>query len=727
MTNRQRQKRHSWAKEKKTWTVAQWSKVWFSDWKSRSQSLEEEWRGHNPSCLRSSVKFPQSVIGAMSSAGVGPLCFIKTKVSVAVYQEILEHFTLLSANALFGNGNLILQQDLAPVHTAKSTNTWFTNNSIIGKHWVTKRGPALSNPMFTLVTGIVGRWRTVCVTALQRPNSDAAEIDIVVGIAAASLSVKVPLEAPVDVSGYYDFVLLGGSSGMQSGPSAPIKRHLCTPSNSLTPNSTMVKTKELSKDTRNKIVALHQAGKTESAIANQLGVKKSTVGAIIRKWKTYKTTDNLPRSGAPRKIPPRGVRMITRTVSKNPRTTRGDLVNELQRAGTNVTRPTISNTLRHHGLRSCSARRVPLLKPVHVRARLKFAREHLDDPEEFWENVLWSDETKLELFGRNTTCRVWWKKNTELHPSNTIPTVKHGGGNIMLWGCFSAKGPGRLIRVHERMNGAMYREILSANLLPSARALKMKRGWVFQHDYDPKHTARATKEWLRKKHFKVLEWPSQSPDLNHIENLWRELKVRVAKRKAKNITALEEIFMEEWANIPTTVCGNLVKIYRKRGFFSSIFSSLFGTREMRILILGLDGAGKTTILYRLQVGEVVTTIPTIGFNVETVTYKNLKFQVWDLGGQTSIRPYWRCYYSNTDAVIYVVDSCDRDRIGISKSELVAMLEHHQIHYDQMERTCYHKKQRGPPTKALSPGKEGINQRGNTETKGNSEGATRFSS
>ncbi|CAJ0929200.1 unnamed protein product [Ranitomeya imitator] len=80
----------------------------------------------------------------------------------------------------------------------------------------------------------------------------------------------------------------------------------------------MVKTKELSKDTRNKIVALHQAGKTESAIANQLGVKKSTVGAIIRKWKTYKTTDNLPRSGAPRKIPPRGVRMITRTQQAAP-------------------------------------------------------------------------------------------------------------------------------------------------------------------------------------------------------------------------------------------------------------------------------------------------------------------------------------------------------------------------------------------------------------------------
>lgn len=73
------------------------------------------------------------------------------------------------------------------------------------------------------------------------------------------------------------------------------------------------------------------------------------------------------------------------------------------------------------------------------------------------------------------------------------------------------------------------------------------------------------------------------------------------------------------------------------GVLFSYFKSLIGTREMRILILGLDGAGKTTILYRLQVGEVVTTIPTIGFNVEQVTYKNLKFQVWDLGGQTSIR------------------------------------------------------------------------------------------
>eukprot|EP01098_Paradermamoeba_levis_P012839 TRINITY_DN5706_c0_g1_i1.p1 TRINITY_DN5706_c0_g1~~TRINITY_DN5706_c0_g1_i1.p1 ORF type:complete len:180 (-),score=39.31 TRINITY_DN5706_c0_g1_i1:113-652(-) len=115
--------------------------------------------------------------------------------------------------------------------------------------------------------------------------------------------------------------------------------------------------------------------------------------------------------------------------------------------------------------------------------------------------------------------------------------------------------------------------------------------------------------------------------------------------------------------------GNLV---------TSVLSRLFGTKEVRILILGLDGAGKTTILYKLQCGEIVQTMPTIGFNVETVTYKNFKFQVWDLGGQSSIRPYWRCYYPNTNAIIFVVDSADTERVGISKEELHAMLEEEEL-------------------------------------------------
>ncbi|KAI4733799.1 vacuolar protein sorting-associated protein 35 [Aureobasidium sp. EXF-12298] len=91
-----------------------------------------------------------------------------------------------------------------------------------------------------------------------------------------------------------------------------------------------------------------------------------------------------------------------------------------------------------------------------------------------------------------------------------------------------------------------------------------------------------------------------------------------------------------------------------------------------------DNAGKTTLLYRLKIGEVVTTIPTIGFNVESVNYKNLNFNVWDLGGQTSIRPYWRCYYANTAAVIFVIDSTDVDRLSTAADELSAMLNEEEL-------------------------------------------------
>jgi len=91
-------------------------------------------------------------------------------------------------------------------------------------------------------------------------------------------------------------------------------------------------------------------------------------------------------------------------------------------------------------------------------------------------------------------------------------------------------------------------------------------------------------------------------------------------------------------------------------------------------MVGLDAAGKTTILYKLKLGEIVTTIPTIGFNVETVEYKNISFTVWDVGGQDKIRPLWRHYFTNTQGLIFVVDSNDRERISEAKEELHKMLE-----------------------------------------------------
>jgi small GTP-binding protein len=113
----------------------------------------------------------------------------------------------------------------------------------------------------------------------------------------------------------------------------------------------------------------------------------------------------------------------------------------------------------------------------------------------------------------------------------------------------------------------------------------------------------------------------------------------------------------------------------------SLISRLFwdvAKKDLRILMVGLDAAGKTTILYKLKLGEIVTTIPTIGFNVETVEYKNISFTVWDVGGQDKIRPLWRHYFQNTQGLIFVIDSNDRERISEGAEELQKMLREDEL-------------------------------------------------
>ncbi|KAI6186464.1 ADP-ribosylation factor 4 [Aphelenchoides besseyi] len=106
--------------------------------------------------------------------------------------------------------------------------------------------------------------------------------------------------------------------------------------------------------------------------------------------------------------------------------------------------------------------------------------------------------------------------------------------------------------------------------------------------------------------------------------------------------------------------------------FSSLFHRIFGKHQVRILMVGLDNAGKTTILYKLKLGEVIQTIPTIGFNVDSVDYKNISFTVWDIGGQESIRGLWHHYFHNSRGVIFVVDSTDRGRMQEAKNELMEL-------------------------------------------------------
>ncbi|KAK8866895.1 Arf GTPase arf1 [Tritrichomonas musculus] len=113
-------------------------------------------------------------------------------------------------------------------------------------------------------------------------------------------------------------------------------------------------------------------------------------------------------------------------------------------------------------------------------------------------------------------------------------------------------------------------------------------------------------------------------------------------------------------------------------FFSDLWKKWFGNRETRCLMLGLDAAGKTTILYKLKLGEHVTTIPTIGFNVETIEYKGFNMNVWDVGGQDRIRALWRHYFHNTQGLIFVVDSNDIGRIDEARDELHKLLEEDEL-------------------------------------------------
>ncbi|KAL3687211.1 hypothetical protein R1sor_013520 [Riccia sorocarpa] len=109
-------------------------------------------------------------------------------------------------------------------------------------------------------------------------------------------------------------------------------------------------------------------------------------------------------------------------------------------------------------------------------------------------------------------------------------------------------------------------------------------------------------------------------------------------------------------------------------FLAILLGSFVGPRELRIVMVGLDGAGKTNLLYKLKLGENLCTEPTFGFHLETVQYKNINFTIWDLGGQHRLRSIWRQYFGTTQGMIFVVDSADKERLCEARDELHNLLK-----------------------------------------------------
>ena len=267
--------------------------------------------------------------------------------------------------------------------------------------------------------------------------------------------------------------------------------------------------REMTPDLRKIIISLHQKGKGYKNISKTLQISKNTVAKVIQKFKKDGTaTTAQRRPGRPRKLTPRQERLVMRRVEENRHASSLQLsinylsiIYQLSRevasaTGVTVSGDTIRRTVQRNGMHGCRPGKKPLLKPSHEKARLEFARAHVDKGERYWDSILWSDETKINLFGTDGFNTVWRRKGEEYKEKCMVPTVKHGGGSVLMWGCMSAAGVGELHFIDGIMNSEMYCSILKTKMLPSLLALGRRA--LFQHDNDPKHTSKATAGFLKR-------------------------------------------------------------------------------------------------------------------------------------------------------------------------------------------------------------------------------------
>lgn len=327
----------------------------------------------------------------------------------------------------------------------------------------------------------------------------------------------------------------------------------------------MAQRKETTAEERKIIINLYKDQKSEREIAKIVSRPRSTINSIIKYFKSTGTIHYDARSGRPTKVNDRLRNAIIREVKVNPRISAPKIAtNVAGSVNVNITPQTVRNVLHRRGYHGRVSRRKFLVTKVNKGKRMKFALDHADKPQTFWNKVIWSDESKFELFKSKGKVIVWRKNGTALKPKNLTPTVKHGGGSVMVWGCMTASGVGKLEFIDGKMDQYVYKNILRKNLLASARQLNIETDFVFQQDNDPKHTARSVKNWLDTHVENVLEWPPQSPDLNPIEHLWDHLDGKIRENVITNVGQLKSVIQKEWSEILADVTRNLVNSMPRR-------------------------------------------------------------------------------------------------------------------------------------------------------------------